>query len=821
MDKGAHFYKCDFQVHSPRDIQWTGNRFGVEPTQVATLTTQRKQEITADREQFAKEYLDKARQKGLNAIAITDHHDIAFAKIIRKIAQDENQAFEQRGELEKRVIVFPGIELTLDSPICQCLIIFDADFPDSHLDSVLGILGIVPANEFEKQTAPVARIPSSHVQDLPHLHKKLDDVPYCAGKYILLPNVSHGGSSTIFRSGGQATYKKMPCVGGYVDKALPTDSGWVNKTNGGDVNFGNKSIGVLSTSDNRYETGQEFGNHYTWIKWSEASSEALRQACLAKQSRISQDTPELPQIFITKFEVTNSKFMGSVSLQFNQQYNALIGGRGTGKSTILEYLRWGLCDQTLNTSNTDELSDIERRRKILIEKTLVPFQGEVRVTFDLNGVIHIVKRNAVTADILLKIGSADFQRVSEDDIRRILPIQAYSQKQLSSVGVRVEELKRFIQSPIQAEISNLNFQLDDNVKRSRTSYLNLLRKKSIEKENEQYSLEIASLNDQVRILRSSLTGISQEDQTIIARKPILDNEFNFVSAVQRELNTVRTKVHELEESLRNYPEPLPTTVFENTGLLTSISTAKAGKINEIKDLILRMKDALSPEGSLMVRNLILEWQQLKASFDALYEAAKAKTTSNQQQLTEIQRIENRLAQLHAGISEKVEIIRQLGDPSAEFEVLRTAYWTTHRDKARILDEQARHFETLSNNQIKVEVLKNIDVSLIKNELMRVLQGTRLNNEKIQAICDSLIASASPLEEWDNVLKELKQLAELTQVSGVQALPPTPKLTAAGLTGANLQRVVEVLNPDNWLTLATMSIEFTPKFSYTTNNQMET
>jgi len=23
MDKGAHFYRCDFQVHTPRDRQWT------------------------------------------------------------------------------------------------------------------------------------------------------------------------------------------------------------------------------------------------------------------------------------------------------------------------------------------------------------------------------------------------------------------------------------------------------------------------------------------------------------------------------------------------------------------------------------------------------------------------------------------------------------------------------------------------------------------------------------------------------------------------------------------------------------------------------
>lgn len=82
------------------------------------------------------------------------------------------------------------------------------------------------------------------------------------------------------------------CLGGYVDKAIPTnDSGWTNKLNGGDVNYGNKSVGLLSTSDNGFEDDREFGKYYTGLKYAEPSAEALRQACLAKQSRIYQEEP--------------------------------------------------------------------------------------------------------------------------------------------------------------------------------------------------------------------------------------------------------------------------------------------------------------------------------------------------------------------------------------------------------------------------------------------------------------------------------------------------------------------------------------------------
>jgi chromosome segregation protein len=821
MDKGAHFYKCDFQVHSPRDIQWTGNRFGVNTDQIAELSDEQKEIIINERKQFAKEYLDKAREKGLNSIAITDHHDVVFAKIIRKVAEEENEVFRQQNEPKKCITVFPGIELTLETPICQTIILFDANFPDAHLDSILGILGISPSNEFDKQTAPTVRISSEHINSLPHLYKKLNEVQYCVGRYILLPNVSNSGTSTLLRTGAHSHYKKMPCVGGYVDKALPSDTGWLNKVNGGDVNYGNKPIGVISTSDNRYEDGRELGNYFTWIKWSEPSAEALRQACLAKESRISQNNPELPQIYISKIDVTNSKFLSSFAIDFNQQYNSFIGGRGTGKSTVLEYLRWALCDQTVSSSDLDDLGEIEKRRKNLIDKTLAQFEGEVRVTFLLNGVNHIVKRDSASYEITLKIGDAEFQKATKDEIRRILPIQAYSQKQLSSVGVTGEELKRFIQSPILTEIGSLNFELQDLVERTRSSYLNLIRKKNIEKEIEQFRLEIASLTDQVQNLRRSLTGISAEDQAVIERKPIFDNEGSFVSGIQRELTNINLKIGELETSITNLPSIFPESgSYENNELLNKIQTARAAKITEIRELVTQLKGTLTPPNNNALETLIQEWMQLKAFFDALYEEAKSKATSSQQQLQEIQRIEERLRTIQQAIIERGEILRQLGEPQTEFDRLRTSYWAIHVKKAELLNEQAVKFQQLSNGQIKVNVLKNIDTDPIKREITRLLQGARLQGDKIQSIAANIASNENPLDQWKAIVAEFQALAEFDfRSENPQTLPSTPKLATMPLNLGNLHNISETLTTDNWLILATLSLEFKPEFKYATNNEM--
>ncbi len=124
-----------------------------------------------------------------------------------------------------------------------------------------------------------------------------------------------------------------------------------------------------------------------------------------------------------------SRYLGPIDLALNPQYTALIGGRGTGKSTILDYLRWGLCDQAAEADD-DDLANPTTRRERLIEDTLRSVQGQVEVQFSVNDIPHVVRRNSETGEILLKVGANEYSKAREDDIRALLPIHAYSQKQL-------------------------------------------------------------------------------------------------------------------------------------------------------------------------------------------------------------------------------------------------------------------------------------------------------------------------------------------------------------------------------------------------------
>ena len=197
-DKGAHFFRCDFQVHTPRDGAWKGKSY-TSPD---------------ERRQYAKKLVEACRSANLNAIAITDHHDTCFFSCIKDAAAQETNANGNELPQDQRLVVFPGVELTLNVP-CQALLIFDSDFPETLLSQVLTILAISPSPDSESKAAEVQRIAS--ITTLEDLKKKLDEHEFLNDRYIILPNVTSGGSFTLLRNGNAPKYRAMPCVGGYLD----------------------------------------------------------------------------------------------------------------------------------------------------------------------------------------------------------------------------------------------------------------------------------------------------------------------------------------------------------------------------------------------------------------------------------------------------------------------------------------------------------------------------------------------------------------------------------------------------------------------------
>lgn len=797
MDKGAHFYKCDFQVHTPRDANWKGP---------VALTP-------GERKAYAETLIQACRVKGLGAIAITDHHDFTFFPYIKAAAAAEVNATGKPIPKEDQLIVFPGLELTLSSPPCQSILLLDADFDETKFGDILTALTITPTDPALGKLAAVDSVSPGSITGLNDLEERLKQHAWLKGKFTILPNVTTAGHKTLFRDGFAKHYKEMHCVGGYVDGSYSKSSeGHKNILEGRQHNNGYKPIAVFQTSDNRKDDHSDLGMYITYVKWSEPTAEALRQACLAKESRLSLVDPELPSLWITSVSVSNSKFLGHVDLDLNQQYNAIIGGRGTGKSTILEYLRWGLCDQPVESEDNDV---VQGKRKNLIDNTLQKFDGEVHVEFLLNDVRHIVKRNSKKQEILLKIGDGDFAPATEQQVRNLLPIQAYSQKQLSSVGVRIEELKRFVELPIKQELDQIRSEVRDTEAKTRSAYGDLIRLNEIEAEVEKNNVEIASLTEQLAKLRKSLKGLSAADEKTIGQKPKYDDEEAIIEALQNQLETTQENVQALVDSFSGGEEEEEEVELENKAAINDIRKKFASKFIEIEAGVTALSNLFKPASLKEINEATKTWSKLKDAFDKKYEAAKAKAKVNQQLLDQIQTLEKRIAALKKQQTEKRNAIAALGKPKVVYSALRTRWDDLHTRKVAALEKQCQQFTALSGGLIKAEIKGSVDIARLTQKLKTAFAGMNIKEDKIDNICQLLLKSSKPFAEWNAVLAELEALARHSMDVSSE-LPDTPILNKCSFIDSERKRIATQFDSSRWIDLSVAELEFNPKFRYCTN-----
>jgi chromosome segregation protein len=795
MDRGAHFYHCDFQVHTPRDINWTGH----------------KPVSDAERTAYAERFIASCRDKGLDAVAITDHHDFAFFPFIKAAAATETDPQGNEIPAHQKITVFPGMELTLGVP-CQAILILDSNFPENLLTSLYPALGITPNDAALPTHAPVTRI--GDVNSFSKLCDLLDRIDYLRGRYIILPNVSEGGNSTVLRSGFSDAYKSMPCVGGYLDGSI-TKLGNGNREilNGKNKEYGFKALGLFQTSDCRRDDFSTLGDHTTWVKWATPTAEALRQACLARSTRISQESPSLPAIVIRSLSVSNSKFLGPIDIDFNEQFNCLIGGRGTGKSTILEYLRWALCDQPPDISD-DEIPDFQTKRSGLIEKTLLPLEAVVTVSFDINGVPHLVRRNSRTGELLLKIAASEFQLCSEQDVRDLLPVQAYSQKQLSAVGVRSDELLRFIRASVKTTLADYSERLGTLKSRIRKSYSEMQAKALLQRERERDQLQLQSSAQQVEALNKAMTGISADDRAILDTQEQFVSEEHCLKSWERGFDRVRESLKALaqEVSVNRADITLP----PGAERLQPVHSEVDAIYIQAKEHLDSLEILLTPTSPSMLKLISTSeaWRQAFKDHTVQYDAAKQRSAAHESQLRQIAEVDERAKGLREAIAEKGERLSRMGDPEATYAEARAEWRNVFDERGTLLTQKCSDLTQLSGGAIRASLKRGAGMQVAHHRITTVLAGTRVRARRIDDVFEEMSKAADPIHEWNELVDDLEKLAIVTVPDDAPIeLPDTPSLAAAGFTSGELEKIARKLTVEEWIEVSLLELEDLPIFEY--------
>ena len=423
----AYWRKCDFQVHTPRDPNWQGARpVGVGEDNSGTPATAA--DVDAARQRWAEEFVEQCVRRGLEAVAVTDHHEmvmIPYAQAAIASRRDTEEDFD--------LWLFPGMELTCRNGV-QCLIIFDASLSEDWRREAQGQLGIVVAELDDKarQAPRVTQLACTY----PGIADALDKVPQLKGRYIVLPNVSQGGQHTVLTDGAHADFKAMPYVGGYLDNGQSIDTLLAKnkrRLSGNDVAWGGRFIYPLPTSDARSADYANLGSNKCWIKLAAPTAEAIRQAFLGHQSRITIERPSVSNLSIGSINVAGSAILQDATLAISPELNSFIGGRGSGKSTLLEYIAFGL-GRSCNDIEKKEYSGAQRLSG-LIGDTLITPGATLELSVIQDGATFYIRRsgaNAYQPRITYPDGTS--QELSLKELRSLFPAVVYSQGELSEIG---------------------------------------------------------------------------------------------------------------------------------------------------------------------------------------------------------------------------------------------------------------------------------------------------------------------------------------------------------------------------------------------------
>jgi type III restriction enzyme len=792
---GASFHKSDFQVHSTRDLGWEG------PFDPAT-----------QRIEFAAALVADCRRKGLNAVAITDHHDLCLWSYVRDAAKAEIKQDGFPYEATEQLVVFPGIELTLSVPPCQAILLFDPDISESTLQHIWGVLKVVPNDPAHPRTTTTQPLATDRTLDaitsglaalrLNPEETNPNNFKFLEGHFILLPHVTPNGHRSILRDNFHTQYADSPFPGGYIEKRFYTSLGVgdMNILEGRIPEWGGRAIGVFQTSDCRKATIADgtivefvgLGYWPTWVKWAQPCTEALRQACLAKSSRISHAEPTFPLLQIVGVNVSDSVFLGPVELGLSPQLNSFIGGRGTGKSSLLEYIRWALCDDpALTGADESELPNFEKRRKALIDQTLKPKGASVTVFYKRNEVTYAIERSVSTKEDSCTVtdSAGNVEEMRATQIRQQFPILSYAQKQLSSVGTLPDEIHRLITDPVKESLEAIEVSIE-------TELLPALRQQRINRrrlqntEAQLAAAKSASKNrrDQINALQSQLQALTPEQRQTIDQHA----SFGELAQWKRRAEEIPTELGKLLSDLRNKAQSVqdlaPPDSQPNATQIVQLANAanrfRSKAVTLLNDLI-----SESTDGNWMTieeRNALSVVEAALGNHSQLYEACITESAKSQKQLEEIQSLNK---QLSASEASQVALESERTALNATLVKLSNHPWlrfqSALQSRGDLLESQCNRIYQQARHDFRPLLRRLGDERSVRAAIAEIIEGRNVKDSesKIADLTAVVIGAANAANQWQSVMAEFDSLTAARESA---TLPRTPLLSHAGFTSANLE-----------------------------------
>lgn len=579
---GLKWYKCDFHLH--------------------TMKSKCYRDKDIDTPQS---WVEEVKQKGLKCIAITDHNDYRGIDEIKQLCEEND------------IIAFPGVELSCDSSKVHLLILFDTTCSGENVRDFLSSVGIYSETlgdsastgqgtidqVCEKAQGMGALVIAAHIDEFNGICEisydnvnKLLDRKYLSAVQVV--NVDVWEKYQADHNIDAACAKLSEKYGREISKDKAKE--WYNTY----LQALNSDLPLLSFSDNPCDEGQSkhglwgIGRSYTWLKMHTGPDlESVRQAFLSFDMRVrnifeSRNIPDIePELWIQKVEIENTLLNenDTIEVSFNPQLNTIIGGRGSGKSSIIRVIAGGT--KSFDAENLDlikaEQDNFYKQVNKKDKKGI--FQKDSKITMYLNRAeqsykleIDDIQNMENQSRKLYRLEEGEWIEISDVNYLDFFKAQIYTQKQIYELAIDSNSLLSIIDRDIQ-EIDQVVIDKDTKLNKVIAKCLEINDLEKTIGEETRYITELKDIEEQISRYESS--GISE----VLKKKQKFETQSKIFNDYYRTRNEQSEQLRKALDDLEPGDEKI--TIIEDLELKDIMTQAveryaqRKNSIKEILDLI--------------------------------------------------------------------------------------------------------------------------------------------------------------------------------------------------------------------------------------------
>lgn len=690
FQNGSVWLRADFHLHTKADKEFLP--------------------YTGDDTSFVQDYIDKLVEQDIRIGVITNHN---------KFEKGEFVALKKKAK-EQGVGLFPGVEFSLKEGI-HALLVFDDAWYKGENDKINDFLRTA---FYGMSNYDIPPYPNSNY-DLTETVEKLDKIGH--NYFIILAHVdTTNGLNVVLQGRTREAFIQHDSFG----RVLAIQkSGNLERYNSL-CQLAERELACVEGSDNAQQGIEGLGTgKVTYLKIGDFNLEALQYALIDHKNRVcKKDKPLIQNSWIKSISFQGG-MLNEKTISLTPELNSLIGIRGSGKSSILEILRYALNiplgSQAIDSEYKNDLIThvLKSGGKVVVE--LVNRQGETyRVERIYGQKEDIYKGNdlqqGITLDAILQrpiyFGQKDLSNKNADFENDL--IKKLVGAQLTNIDKRIDAQKIEIQRIVNGlkEFQNLStLRKETEIQRSNAEHkLKLFAEKGVsEKLQKQTNFEsdisrisnyISGLNSYISELQSTI-----ENHEYIL-KPIVLSDVN---------KDIEVDIVSQQEELKKEFEALKS-VYGNTLKLRDVFTAK---LNVLKE----KREALKEEFAQIKREINIP----ELNPDDFIKINRELETSKMK-LLEIDKSE----------AKRKELVTNLSNACVKLDSLWHEEFTTLQKEVDKINN--------SGTKLSIEILYKARKDKFLIKLQDFCRGTGIRAASIEAIID---AYADFIDIWkDNYLK---------------------------------------------------------------------